>query len=98
MGWYPEAGPAERAASYLSDAGLDYEADRELPALLALARRGDADFSVLNRLLDHGDLFHLDVRMVAAGFGMCLFAGLVAGLYPAWRVCRVAPATHLKMQ
>jgi tetratricopeptide (TPR) repeat protein len=50
MGWYPEAGPAERAAGYLSDAGLDYEADRELPALLALARRGDADFSVLNRL------------------------------------------------
>ena len=33
-----------------------------------------------------------------AAFGLALFAGLIAGLYPSWRICRVAPATYLKLQ
>ena len=24
--------------------------------------------------------------------------GLLAGVYPAWRVCRIPPAVHLKLQ
>jgi len=53
---------------------------------------------LINRLLDNGSQFSLDLRMVAAGIGLSLIAGLVAGIYPAWRICRVAPAIHLKLQ
>jgi putative ABC transport system permease protein len=40
----------------------------------------------------------LDPLMVVAGLTLALGAGLLAGLYPAWRICRVAPAAHLKQQ
>jgi len=52
----------------------------------------------INRLLDNSGQFGLDLVMVAAGIGLSLVAGLVAGLYPAWRICRLAPAIHLKLQ
>ena len=41
---------------------------------------------------------YLDLNMVMAGIAMALFSGLVAGIYPAWRICRIAPATHLRTQ
>lgn len=41
---------------------------------------------------------HIDLAMAGTTFGLSLFAGLVAGLYPSWRICRVAPATHVKLQ
>ncbi|HEX2163347.1 MAG TPA: ABC transporter permease [Thermoanaerobaculia bacterium] len=40
--------------------------------------------------------FRLDGTMLAAAVLLSLVAGLVAGLYPAWRICRVPPARHLK--
>jgi putative ABC transport system permease protein len=36
--------------------------------------------------------------MAAFAFGLSLVAGLLAGVYPAWRVCRIPPAVHLKLQ
>ena len=54
--------------------------------------------SLINRLFDNAVAFHLDPLMVLAAFGLSLVAGLIAGLYPAWRICRVAPATYLKLQ
>jgi putative ABC transport system permease protein len=36
--------------------------------------------------------------MAGFAFGLSLFAGLLAGVYPAWRVCRIPPAVHLKLQ
>lgn len=53
---------------------------------------------LINRLLDNGGQFSLDLRMTAVAIGLALVAGLVAGIYPAWRICRVAPAIHLKLQ
>ena len=53
---------------------------------------------LINRLLENGNQFSLDLRMVIAGLGLSLVAGLVAGIYPAWRICKVAPAIHLKLQ
>ena len=53
---------------------------------------------LINRLFDNAVAFHLDLTMVFAAFGLSLVAGLIAGLYPAWRICRVAPATYLKLQ
>ena len=54
---------------------------------------------VLNRLFTEDvELFALDLTMLGAGVALALVAGLIAGLYPAWRICRVAPATYLKQQ
>jgi putative ABC transport system permease protein len=38
----------------------------------------------------------LDLPMIGAAVVLSLVAGAVAGLYPAWRICREAPARHLK--
>jgi putative ABC transport system permease protein len=45
-----------------------------------------------------GDYFHLDIPMVLLSVGLSLAAGLAAGLYPAWRTCRLSPAVHLSLQ
>lgn len=42
--------------------------------------------------------FDLDLQIVLVAVLLSLISGLVAGVYPAWRICRVAPAQHLKMQ
>ncbi|HWK73919.1 MAG TPA: ABC transporter permease [Povalibacter sp.] len=41
---------------------------------------------------------HLDGQMVLAALAMSLIAGLAAGLYPAWRIGRLQPASFLKSQ
>ena len=43
-------------------------------------------------------LTKLDFTMGLASLGIALLSGVLAGLYPTWRVCRVAPATQLKTQ
>lgn len=40
----------------------------------------------------------LDMEMVAVSIFLSLVAGLVAGIYPSWRICSVAPAMQLKLQ
>ncbi len=47
-------------------------------------------------VLDPG-IFRLDLSMVMLSVGLSLLAGLIAGLYPAWRACRVSPAIQLKL-
>jgi putative ABC transport system permease protein len=54
---------------------------------------------VINRMFfPNIELFSLDGNMVVAGLVLALLAGLLAGLYPAWRICRLPPAIHLKLQ
>ena len=43
-------------------------------------------------------LSHMDGRMIAAAIGLSLLAGILAGIYPVWRIARLAPATFLKAQ
>lgn len=52
----------------------------------------------LKTVATRGDFFRLDVPMVLLSIGLSLAAGLAAGLYPAWRTCRLAPAVHLSLQ
>jgi putative ABC transport system permease protein len=52
----------------------------------------------INRMLSNGEQLHLDLNMVVAGLLLSLVAGLIAGIYPSWRICHVAPAVYLKMQ
>lgn len=47
---------------------------------------------------NYEQLTRLDFEMVLAALGISLLAGVLAGLYPAWRVCRVQPASYLKTQ
>jgi putative ABC transport system permease protein len=43
-------------------------------------------------------LTRLDLTMVAATLTIAVTSGIIAGLYPTWRVCRLQPATYLKTQ
>lgn len=44
------------------------------------------------------NLVHLDWTMVITAVGLSIVAALLAGLYPTWRACSVAPAGQLKTQ
>ncbi len=58
--------------------------------------------AILNRVYGDGPdgvpFFQLDVPMVGAAVVLSLVAGAIAGLYPAWRICAIPPARHLKNQ
>jgi putative ABC transport system permease protein len=43
-------------------------------------------------------LVRIDWFMVSTAIGLSVVSGVVAGLYPAWRVCQIPPATQLKTQ
>jgi putative ABC transport system permease protein len=45
-----------------------------------------------------GGLVRLDWLMVFAAITIAIVSSLIAGLYPAWRVCKIPPATQLKTQ
>lgn len=44
------------------------------------------------------NLVSLDWVMVLTAIGLAILSALLAGLYPTWRACRIAPATQLKIQ
>lgn len=46
----------------------------------------------------YSSLATMDLSMLLAAPGIAISACIVAGLYPAWLVCRTTPATHLKTQ
>ena len=43
-------------------------------------------------------LVRLDWLMMTAAISIAIISSMIAGLYPAWRVCQVPPATQLKAQ
>lgn len=43
-------------------------------------------------------LAHLDLTSVVTALALAFFATLAAGLYPAWRIGRIPPASYLKAQ
>jgi putative ABC transport system permease protein len=43
-------------------------------------------------------LVRLDWLMVLAAIAIAIVSSMIAGLYPAWRVCQIPPATQLKTQ
>lgn len=51
----------------------------------------------VRQLYDNYDaLTRMDFTMALLAIGIAVLAGLLAGLYPTWRVCAVSPAAHLK--
>ncbi|HYH09521.1 MAG TPA: ABC transporter permease [Thermoanaerobaculia bacterium] len=53
---------------------------------------------VLAKFVHSGEALRLDGEMLLVAGFLSLVAGLVAGVYPAWRVCSVPPAMQLKVQ
>jgi putative ABC transport system permease protein len=53
---------------------------------------------MLGRLINMDGFFQLDAAMIAAAVLLSLVAGAIAGIYPAWRICSIPPARHLKSQ
>lgn len=53
---------------------------------------------LIAKAVPNGEVIRLDFEMVLVSLFLSLVAGLVAGVYPAWRVCSVAPAMQLKVQ
>jgi len=53
---------------------------------------------LLAQYMRNGEALRLDGEMLLMSLFLSLVAGLVAGLYPAWRICSVPPAMQLKVQ
>jgi len=53
-------------------------------------------WSVRHRPDDYAQLASMDVAMLTSTFALAVTASALAGLLPAWRACRVAPALQLK--
>ena len=53
---------------------------------------------LIGKALPNGEAIGLTFEMVLASIFLSLIAGLMAGLYPAWRVCTIPPAMQLKLQ
>jgi|CXWL01.1.fsa_nt_gi putative ABC transport system permease protein len=51
----------------------------------------------LPRMIVPAGTFHVDRYALATALVLSLVAGLLSGLYPAWRACRIAPAQQLKL-
>jgi putative ABC transport system permease protein len=48
--------------------------------------------------MQNGVALRLDGEMLGLAAFLSLIAGALAGVYPAWRVCSIAPAMQLKIQ
>jgi putative ABC transport system permease protein len=53
---------------------------------------------LIGRYMPNGEALQLNAEMLGLAAVLSLVAGLIAGVYPAWRVCSVAPAMQLKVQ
>jgi len=55
-------------------------------------------WSVRQRPDGYAQLAHMDIAMLLGTFALAVGASVLAGLLPAWRACRIAPALQLKTQ
>ena len=101
----PEIGVRRALGASRKDVFVQHVVEAELVGLMGgvlgvlLALAALAGVNVWAKtMLTRGDLFQFDAPMVFMAAGLSLAAGLIAGLYPAWRVCRIPPAMHLKLQ
>jgi putative ABC transport system permease protein len=53
----------------------------------------------VRQLYDNYDaLTRMDLMMGLLALVIAVLSGMLAGLYPTWRICSVSPAAHLKTQ
>ncbi len=58
---------------------------------------GAGGLALINRMFEDLRLY-LDLPMVLTAILLALISGMLAGVYPAWRIGSIAPADHLKLQ
>ena len=87
-------GASRRAifAQCLTEAGLIGLIGGTLGWLLTLVGL----WTVRRQPAEYADMVHLDLAMFVLTFVMALVASLIAGLFPASRAARIAPAMQLK--
>ena len=51
-----------------------------------------------DRVVMMNSFVHMDLSVIAIAIGLSILTGLMAGLYPAYRIGRLSPATFLKTQ
>ena len=66
--------------------------------VLGLAVAALGLFGVRSAYDNYDSLTRLDVTMGLIALTIAVLSGILAGLYPTWRVCRIQPATYLKTQ
>ena len=54
--------------------------------------------AVFNKAGGYQALAHVDATSLVAAVVLAIVATFAAGLYPAWRIGRIAPAVYLKNQ
>jgi putative ABC transport system permease protein len=101
----PEIGVRRAMGARRLDVFVQHIVECEMVALvggavgLALAFGGLWAVNLWTKAItQRSDFFQIDWKMAAFAAIAALAAGLVAGIYPALRVCRIPPATHLRMQ
>jgi putative ABC transport system permease protein len=57
-----------------------------------------AVLGLLSKYMPNGEALRLDGEMLGLAAVLSLVAGLIAGVYPAWRICSIPPAMQLKVQ
>jgi putative ABC transport system permease protein len=53
---------------------------------------------LIARLFDPPLILRLDLEMFFVAMALALFSAMIAGVYPAWRICRVQAGVYLKTQ
>jgi putative ABC transport system permease protein len=101
----PEIGVRRALGASRKDVFVQHVVESELVGLVGgalgvlLAQGGVAVVNAWAKtMINRADLVRFDAPMVFMAAGLSLAAGFVAGAYPAWRVCRIPPAIHLKLQ
>ena len=55
-------------------------------------------FAVKTLYSSYSQLVHMDTSLILMAIGISLASSLLAGLYPAWLICRTNPSIYLKIQ
>jgi putative ABC transport system permease protein len=53
---------------------------------------------LVDRMFDFMFDMRLDLNMLLLALALALVSAMIAGIYPAWRICRIVPGAHLKTQ
>ena len=57
-----------------------------------------AGLELIARQFDSAFDFSLDLNLCLVALALALMSAMVAGVYPAWRICRIQPGAYLKVQ
>jgi len=69
-----------------------------LGGLLGLAFGQLGLLGVKTLYTSYSQLVHMDITLILLAIGIALGSSIIAGMYPAWLICRTNPSVYLKIQ